>query len=150
GGVRIDKDCFSGITGLFVAGEDAGGIHGANRLGGNGVADSTVFGARAGDAAAEYVTQISRGKVSDSQVERLIFDLTKPLRNERGENPFQLRKELSIVMWEKVGLVRNGADLQKALIELEDLLERVEHCSVSHPTSYNLAWAEVLNVKNMA
>ncbi len=149
GGVRIDKDCFSGIPGLFVAGEDAGGIHGANRLGGNGVADSTVFGARAGDAAADYVTQIRRGTVSEAQVGHIMDELNKPLRRERGENPFQLRKELSLIVWEKVGLVRNGADLKLGLSMIDELAERLERCSVTQPLQYNLAWQEVHNVKNM-
>jgi succinate dehydrogenase / fumarate reductase flavoprotein subunit/fumarate reductase flavoprotein subunit len=50
GGVMIDKDCYTSVPGLLVAGEDAGGSHGANRLGGNGVAESTVYGCRASDA----------------------------------------------------------------------------------------------------
>ncbi|RXT07207.1 FAD-binding protein [Ammoniphilus sp. CFH 90114] len=149
GGVRINKDCFSGIPGLFVSGEDAGGIHGANRLGGNGVADSTVFGARAGDAAAEYVTQIKRQKVSESQVNRFVQEILQPFNNETGENPFDLRKELGKLMWEKVGLVRNGQDLKIAIDRLEEMAERVSHCKVSGGKAYNLAWHEVLNVKNM-
>ena len=63
GGVRIDVDCRTNLEGLFVAGEDAGGVHGANRLGGNGVADSIVYGGRAGDTMADYVLgrRISEG-----------------------------------------------------------------------------------------
>src|SRR5215213_10948498 len=71
GGVRIDADGRCNLEGLFVAGEDSGGVHGANRLGGNGVADSIVFGARAGDAMAEYVTKQSMPSVSDAQVKSL-------------------------------------------------------------------------------
>src|SRR5204862_6017608 len=55
GGVEFAPDCSTALRGLFVAGEDSGGVHGANRLGGNGVANSTVFGAVAGDAMAEWV-----------------------------------------------------------------------------------------------
>ena len=68
GGVRIDADAAATWTGLFVAGEDSGGVHGANRLGGNGVADSIVFGARAGDAMAEYVAKQQLPTVSGPQV----------------------------------------------------------------------------------
>jgi succinate dehydrogenase / fumarate reductase flavoprotein subunit/fumarate reductase flavoprotein subunit len=149
GGVKIDKNCYSGIPGLFVAGEDAGGVHGANRLGGNGVADSTVFGARAGDVAAEYVTRIKRNKASKNQITHLIKEISKPFENEEGENPFDLRKELKKLMWEKVGLVRNGADLKEAILQLDNLSERVDHCSVAEIREYNLAWHEILNVKNM-
>lgn len=52
GGVKIDPACRSDLDGLFVAGEDSGGVHGANRLGGNGVACSIVFGGIAGDGMA--------------------------------------------------------------------------------------------------
>jgi succinate dehydrogenase/fumarate reductase flavoprotein subunit len=149
GGVTINKDCFSGIPGLFVAGEDAGGIHGSNRLGGNGVADSTVFGARAGDAAAEYVTTVKRHKVSERQVDMFVDQMLKPFKREKGENPFQLRKELGNLMWEKVGLVRNGPDLKYAIEKLAEYSERVRHCSVAGVKEYNLAWHEVLNVQNM-
>jgi succinate dehydrogenase/fumarate reductase flavoprotein subunit len=149
GGVRIDTDCFSGIPGLFVAGEDAGGVHGANRLGGNGVADSTVFGARAGDAVTEYITQVQNKKISKTQIEQLITETLQPLKNEKGENPFYLRDELKSLMWTKVGLVRVGSDLKEALAELEQLSERVKRCSVPGVKEYNLAWQETLNVKNM-
>jgi succinate dehydrogenase/fumarate reductase flavoprotein subunit len=149
GGVTIDKDCFSGIPGLFVAGEDAGGIHGSNRLGGNGVADSTVFGARAGDAAAEYVMAVKRHKVSESQVNLFVDQMMQPFKREKGENPFQLRKEVGDLMWEKVGLVRNGPDLKIALEKLSEYAERVNRISVVGVRDYNLAWHEVLNVKNI-
>lgn len=149
GGVTIDKDCFSGIPGLFVAGEDAGGIHGANRLGGNGVADSTVFGARAGDAAAEYVMAVKRHQVSEFQVELFVDQMMQPFKRSKGENPFQLRKEVGDLMWSKVGLVRNGADLKQAITLLEDYAERADHCSVAGVQDYNLAWHEVLNVRNI-
>src|SRR5712675_2847704 len=56
GGVEFAADCTTSLRGLFVAGEDSGGVHGANRLGGNGVANSTVFGAVAGETMARYVS----------------------------------------------------------------------------------------------
>src|SRR5580765_5761593 len=54
GGIRINRDGFTNLAGLFAAGEDSSGVHGANRLGGNGVAESTVFGARVGEATAVW------------------------------------------------------------------------------------------------
>lgn len=149
GGVKIDKDCYSGIPGLFVAGEDAGGVHGANRLGGNGVADSTVFGARAGEAAAEFVLQQQKKLPADTLVRERIEQALAPFKNEAGENPFLLRQELKRLMWEKVGLVREGDALQEALQQLDDLEKRVQSCSVTGSKAYHLAWQEVLNVRNM-
>src|ERR671939_590336 len=55
GGVVFSPDCTSEVEGLFIAGEDSGGVHGANRLGGNGVANSTVFGGIAGDTMAQWL-----------------------------------------------------------------------------------------------
>jgi succinate dehydrogenase/fumarate reductase flavoprotein subunit len=148
GGVKIDKDCYSGIPGLFVAGEDAGGVHGANRLGGNGVADSTVFGARAGEAAADYATREKQYKPSEIQIIELIADALKPFDNKSGENPFHLRKEIKKLMWEKVGLVRNATDLEAGMEKLKEIAERVDQCVVPEGKQYNLAWHEVLNIKN--
>src|SRR5213082_189584 len=111
GGVKIDRDCRCNIDGLFVAGEDAGGVHGANRLGGNGVADSIVFGARAGDAMAEAVAVASQPAYSQAQARQLCQTWSQPLGRESGENPFELRKQLEKVMWLKAGVVRNGKSL---------------------------------------
>ncbi len=150
GGVRISNNCESNIPGLFVAGEDAGGVHGANRLGGNGVCDSTVFGARAGDAAVSYINSVgTSGKISDAQVQSFIDDIVKPFHNDEGENPFYIRNDLKNLMWEKVGLVRNGKDLEIALDELRILEERIERVSVKGSRHYNLTWQEFLNVRNL-
>lgn len=117
GGVRIDVNCRSNLEGLFVAGEDAGGVHGANRLGGNGVADSIVYGGRAGDAMADYVEgrEIPRGSPEQQ---------SPPVPRERGESPFALRKELEDLTWERAGVVRNGTGLESALRALSGLAER--------------------------
>ena len=133
GGVQIDVDCRTNLEGLFVAGEDAGGVHGANRLGGNGVADSIVFGGRAGDAMADYVLsrRISKGAGGCRTLARV------PRGN--GESPFALRKELENLMWEKVGVVRRGADLDSALDELDTLAERAEAASVDSLPAWNAA-----------
>lgn len=133
GGVRIDVDCRTSIEGLFAAGEDAGGVHGANRLGGNGVADSIVFGGRAGDIMADYVLgrRTSRAPVDAERWRRVA--------RENGESPFALRKELENLMWEKVGVVRRGADLESALCELDTLAERVEAANADSLPAWNAA-----------
>ncbi|MBM7554463.1 succinate dehydrogenase / fumarate reductase flavoprotein subunit/fumarate reductase flavoprotein subunit [Thalassobacillus pellis] len=150
GGVKVSNDCESNIDGLFVAGEDAGGVHGANRLGGNGVCDSTVFGARAGDAAAAYVDTLNIPvSVSDAQLHSIIEEITKPLTRVDGENPFYIRNELKKLMWEKVGLVRNGQDLTEAVQELELLEQRINRVAVKGSKKYNLTWQELLNARNL-
>jgi len=133
GGVRIDADCRTNLEGLFAAGEDAGGAHGANRLGGNGVADSIVFGGRAGDAMADYVlgSDVPRARVDAERWSRTSRD--------RGESPFALRGELEDVMWESAGVVRSGARLRSALDRLAALGERAENARVDSLPAWNTA-----------
>src|SRR5207248_2494940 len=109
------------LEGFFAAGEDAGGVHGGNRLGGNGVADSIVFGARAGDAMAQYVTRTSDPLYSATQAKELCDRAVRPLGRVDGENPFRVREALESLMWRKVGVVRNGKDLESAIPELQEL-----------------------------
>src|SRR5438132_13602069 len=85
GGVVIDASCRTALEGLFAAGEDAGGIHGANRLGGNGVADSTVFGGIAGDVMAEWVVGRSLPRMSTEAVEAAAARIVEPLERSEGE-----------------------------------------------------------------
>src|SRR5262245_56649762 len=97
GGVRIGLDCRTNLEALFAAGEDAGGVHGANRLGGNGVADSIVFGARAGDAMADYVGAAPTPKISPALIAAAQRRWAAPLGHAGGESPFELRRELETV-----------------------------------------------------
>ncbi|MGI8785313.1 MAG: FAD-binding protein [Acidobacteriota bacterium] len=149
GGVRIDVDCRSSLEGLFVAGEDAGGVHGANRLGGNGVADSVVFGARAGDAMADCVAGRRLPAVSAAAAEDLGNKWQLPLHRQNGENAFGLRSELEDLMWANVGIVRNGPDLESALSQLETLGRRAGEIAASGGTSCNPEWNEAINVINL-
>jgi succinate dehydrogenase / fumarate reductase flavoprotein subunit/fumarate reductase flavoprotein subunit len=151
GGVRIDANCRCNLDGLFVAGEDSGGVHGANRLGGNGVADSIVFGARAGDAMAEYVPKQQMPSISDAQVKEFCERWILPMRRKTGENPFEVREALEDLMWEKVGVVRNGSDLESALVSLQELQQRAAGCSCEglSSTTYNAKWNEAINAVNL-
>jgi succinate dehydrogenase/fumarate reductase flavoprotein subunit len=150
GGVHVSVNCESNIEGLFVAGEDAAGVHGANRLGGNGVCDSTVFGARAGDAVVSYIKNSSTlAKVSETQAHSIMDDLLEPFKRNEGENPFYIRNELKNLMWEKVGLVRNGKDLQFAEVQLQLLEERIKNVSLKGTQKFNLTWQEYINVRNL-
>src|SRR5437660_5546628 len=105
GGVVFDTECRTPMPRLYAAGEDTGGVHGANRLGGNGVANSTVFGAVAGDTMAQWVR-----KHGD-------FAAVPTLDIEPYERPFgsrradleAIRENLFETMWERVGIIRNAA-----------------------------------------
>jgi succinate dehydrogenase / fumarate reductase flavoprotein subunit/fumarate reductase flavoprotein subunit len=149
GGVRIGPDGFTNLEGLFAAGEDAGGVHGANRLGGNGVAESIVFGARVGAAMARWVgAGRTRPRARASRVEALATRACRWLGRE-GERPSRLCAEVRDLMWQKAGLIRSGPELTEALAGLAALRDRVERCGVRGAPAYNLAWHDALNVENM-
>ena len=145
GGVRIDRDCHSDLPGLLVCGEDSGGVHGANRLGGNGVADSTVYGRRAGLCAANTV---GSRKTVRADASRLIESALVPWKRAEGEAPQPLHGEFRRVMWENVGVVREAGGLRGAIEQLEALRERAERTTVSGSPQYNLSWQSALDVRN--
>jgi succinate dehydrogenase/fumarate reductase flavoprotein subunit len=149
GGVEIDVECRTSLDGLFVAGEDAGGVHGANRLGGNGVADSIVFGGCAGDSMSDYVVTRTLPAVSAAQVDALVERWARPLARTGAEKAFGLRKELEDLMWEKVGVVRNGPDLETALDALAVLRERSALAGALGSPASNPAWNALLDVINL-
>jgi succinate dehydrogenase/fumarate reductase flavoprotein subunit len=149
GGVRVDVDCRTSIEGLFVAGEDAGGVHGANRLGGNGVADSIVFGARAGDVMASFVSGRSHRSIDPSQVRQLCARWSAPLARKDGLSPFVLRRELEDLMWDHVGIVRSAEGLRSVLTALAALDERCAQVRGAGSAANNPAWNEWLNLINL-
>jgi succinate dehydrogenase / fumarate reductase flavoprotein subunit/fumarate reductase flavoprotein subunit len=149
GGARIDVDCRASLAGLFVAGEDAGGVHGANRLGGNGVAESMVFGARAGAAAAAACAETEHGAYDPAQVQRIVEHASAPLGRERGEDAYALRQELGAVTWDQIGLVRSGDGIRQGLQALQELHERAERIAVHGGRLFNLEWGQALDVRNL-
>src|SRR2546426_124182 len=112
GGIRINRDGFTNLEGLFAAGEDSSGVHGANRLGGNGVAESTVYGARVGDAVAAWVKSKNHDQPQEKQITEAQAAANHFLQPKAGENPWALRDELGRIMWERVGIVRDGVKLK--------------------------------------
>lgn len=147
GGVLIDRDCRTSVDGLLVAGEDAGGTHGANRLGGNGVAESTVFGARAGDTAAEIAR--SRPLLEpDRQAAEASFARALAPLEARGEPPSVLLAELKETMWRGCGLVRTREGLEEAAAQVDDLLERAERVASPGGREWNVGWQQALDVVN--
>ncbi|HVC34048.1 MAG TPA: FAD-binding protein, partial [Chloroflexota bacterium] len=123
--------------------------HGANRLGGNGVAESTVFGARAGDTAAELCQDRALAPPDESAVERTIADVLAPLGRASGESPFKLREAIQNLMWERVGLVRDGEGLDAAVDALQALEERAGSLKAPGGRVWNLTWQEAINVRNL-
>jgi succinate dehydrogenase flavoprotein subunit len=151
GGVKIDVACRSTLAGLLVAGEDAGGAHGANRLGGNGVAESTVFGAIAGETAAADARELGFTAIDSAQSDEIEHHALAPVGADltHGVDPFAIRSQLEALMWDRVGLVRDATGLRRALDELADLWAQTNALSVPSHRRLNLAWAEALDVRNL-
>jgi len=150
GGIVIDPVCRTAIDGLFCAGEDSGGVHGANRLGGNGVAESTVFGGIAGDTMAAFVEGRPMPRVSRPALEGSVRRATTPL----GGGPdgalrlYDLQRDLRAVMWDRAGLVRDARGLGEALAEIERIAAALEGVAVPGGRAFNLAWQDWLNVES--
>lgn len=149
GGVRIGVNGETNLEGLYVAGEDGGGVHGANRLGGNGVAESTVFGARVGAAIASGGALGPFRSVASSQVRDLVAAADAAKGGDGSESPFELRRELEQCMWDHAGVVREAAGLERCLETIDEILERTRHVGASGATGYDLAWQETLNLSNL-
>ena len=148
GGVVIDTTCRTAIEGLFAAGEDTGGVHGANRLGGNGVAESTVFGGIAGDVMAEAAPGRPLPRITRASLEATAHRLTAPLGRAATGDLYDLQRGLREVMWEKVGLVRDARELTGALDAIERIAERLEGVGVPGGPAFNLAWQDWLNLES--
>jgi succinate dehydrogenase/fumarate reductase flavoprotein subunit len=149
GGVRIDRDGFTNLEGLFAAGEDSSGVHGANRLGGNGVAESTVFGARVGDTVARWVKDKQHGELPREQIERARTGADHFLQREPRGSPFALRDELGRLMWDRVGIIRNEKTLRQALDDIRELANRLQQIGIKGGRAFNLAWQQALDMRNL-
>ena len=149
GGIRINRDGVTNLEGLFAAGEDASGVHGANRLGGNGVAESTVYGARVGDAVSAWVKNVKHDSLRAEQIAEAQNSANQFLENKSGENPWCLREELGKLMWEKAGIVRDGGKLKSALSEIAAFKNRAEQLTAPGGRIFNLTWQQALDMRNM-
>ncbi|MFN3390317.1 MAG: fumarate reductase/succinate dehydrogenase flavoprotein subunit [Meiothermus ruber] len=151
GGVRVDPDTqATNVPGLYAAGEVAGGLHGANRLGGNSLSDLVVFGRRAGMAAAEYAAKQSGSyQVDEAQVRAYIAEALQPFNNPQGENPFALMKELRASMQKNAGIMREEGELKAQLEILANLKKRAWNTSVSGGRAYNPGWHTALDMRLM-
>ncbi len=173
GGVVFNVDCSTALPGLFAAGEDTGGVHGANRLGGNGVANSTVFGGIAGDTMAAWVPRHGRLNEPDEAalaaaaaahllpfaqpVQPLAQPLARPPTQSLDGEPSEtaptvdtLREALFECMWEDVGILRTAAGLQRALATLDTLEQQLVRTGVADSDrAFNLSWHDWLNLKNL-
>ena len=151
GGVRVDGDTqMSTVPGLFAAGECAGGLHGANRLGGNSLSDLLVFGKRAGEYAAKYAKEHPAGPVPSDQIEEAARWALEPFERTGGnEGPYQVQHDLQDLMQDLVGIVRNEADMSRAVDGLEKLWDRARRVRVVGNREYNPGWHTAMDLNNL-
>ena len=151
GGVKVDPVTQeSTVPGLYAAGEAATGLHGANRLGGNSLSDLITFGKRAGQYAAEAAKAMeSFAEIATSEIEDVIAETLAPLSRNGGENPAKVVEDLRDLMQEKVGIIRQGHELEEALEELEAFREREANTSPGGTRIYNPGWHQALEIGAM-
>ncbi len=147
GGIKIKPDGETTVENLFAAGEASGGIHGANRLGGNALADTQVFGKRAGDAAAKNALS-SEFEYNEDQVnseDQRIQNIFK----EGNIFPHQIKKELMETMWANVAIIRNEDNLKFALNKIDELKIKSKDMKVPKGSGYNKNLLDALEIENM-
>jgi succinate dehydrogenase flavoprotein subunit len=150
GGLKFAPDCTTPMPRLYAAGEDTGGVHGANRLGGNGVANSTVFGGIAGDSMAKALRKAEKladpDPIALEQAEERAF---RPLDRQRADLE-GVRRKLYDIMWNDVGILRSAEGLARARHALNNLASNIAAMGVPDPERrYNLTWMDRLNLENL-
>jgi fumarate reductase flavoprotein subunit len=150
GGVVCKPDTSTEKPGLFVAGEDASGMHGANRLGGNGVANSTVFGGIAGDVMPKWIAEHPLPRPPNEDILEAEFERAmQPFRKKQG-NLYGLREKLLDTMWDDVGIVRDSAGLERGLTVIADIEQELLETGVSDGNrAFNLTWHDWLNLRSL-
>ncbi len=132
GGVRIGASTETGIDGLFAAGEVCGGLHGANRLGGNAISETLVFGTIAGERAAAE-TAVAAPAAPEGEVSAGLDNLRSLASGSREEDLGELRLALRRTMWQRAGVVREAFGLEAALGDIEELRGRLAAASLTGP-----------------
>jgi succinate dehydrogenase / fumarate reductase flavoprotein subunit len=151
GGVRVDAETQAAtVPGLFAIGEVSGGMHGANRLGGNSLSDLIVFGRRAGIGAADFAEgRAGSPSVDGAEVESVIDEAFAPFGREGGDNPYDVHEELQETMQTLVGIIRTGPELEEALAKLEEYKGRAAKLSVKGGKAYNPGWNLATDLPSM-
>ena len=149
GGIVINEACETGISGLYAAGEAEAGVHGANRLAGNALTETQVFGAIAGANAAKKALSSPGMSVSQECIASVTNRIQHILRRERGLDPSELNSEITKIMSLYVGVLRNEDGLQKAARSLSDIREsKINDLSLGREPSFRML-SKVLEVENI-
>ncbi len=150
GGIEVDMNCATASPGLYVAGEDAGGVHGANRLGGNGVANSTVYGGIAGDEMAGFIGAGAPHRDPDeTAIEAGIARAEYPFTRSPGDLQ-GLRECLWVDMWNHVGIVRTADGINSGRQKCGQHRRALEDQGlIDDDRSFNLTWHDWLNLDSL-
>lgn len=147
GGLKINTDASTSLENLFGAGEVCGGVHGANRLGGNALADTQVFGKIAGESASKAAKQTDL-KTNEEMVENEATRIEGIIK--KGTiKPQEFKNRIKKLMWEKVAIVRDEKTLNEALGELLEMQKELDSLDVSEKKQYNTELVTALEVINM-
>ena len=147
GGLKINPDASTSIKNLFGAGEVCGGVHGANRLGGNALADTQVFGKIAGESASKAAIE-SELKSNDEMVQKEAARIEGIIK--KGSiKPQEFKNRIKSLMWEKVAIVREEKTLNEALGQLQEMQKELENLDVDDKKQYNTDLVTALEVINM-
>src|ERR1700735_3963700 len=151
GGVRVDAETQAAtVPGLFAIGEVSGGMHGANRLGGNSLSDLIVFGRRAGIGASDFAEgRTGTPAVDPAEVTSVIDEAYAPFGREEGYNPYDVHEELQETMQALVGIIRTGPELEEALVKLEELKDHTAKVQVKGGRAYNPGWNLATDLPSM-
>ena len=149
GGIEINVECATSMSGVYAAGEDSGGVHGANRLGGNGVGNSTVFGGIAGDSVATWLKSQGEFAEPDTHVLETAVSRTLSPYNKPIQSLNHIRESLYDVMWEHAGILRSTKSLETAATALCDIERELSECGIDSSTRcFDLNWHDYLNLQN--
>jgi fumarate reductase (CoM/CoB) subunit A len=151
GGIKIDENSGTNIPGLYASGECTGGVHGGNRLGGNALADTQVYGALSGENAAKYAKETDHLGVDRDEIGAEFVRLEAMLKRKEGISPADARNELTELMWTKVQIFRKEDEMQYAVKELKRI-ERdvVPKIKVDVPVKrFNPGWHQAMEFVNM-
>ena len=142
GGARINPDTSCEISGLYVAGENSGGFHGADRLQGAAFLETQVFGRLAGEKAAEFALIHNKKQIPQGMIDTVTCMLSKIQVNSSGPKAEEIIKKIQHITWKSAGIVRQSKELKLALAEIITLKE-----SLSQVTGRNCI--EVLELSNL-
>jgi len=147
GGIKINTDASTSLKNLFAAGEVCGGVHGANRLGGNTLADTQVFGKIAGENASK-ICENTEIKTNNEQVKKEA-ERIKSLIKKGTIKPKDFKNNIKSLMWEKVAIVRQEKTLNEALAKLQEMQKDLANLDVKNTKQYNTELITALEVTNM-